>query len=128
MKSYKINSRLCVKFLKIENDTKNSFDKSKIRVYCVITTKKYRSNNKEMINWQRYQTWQSFQDYQSLPYQELSIISLMYQKPKRQRVQEAMDALGYSPLQAARQMRGSGSGNVAVVVPTITNNPFCSSG
>ncbi len=25
-------------------------------------------------------------------------------------------------LQAARQMRGSGSGNVAVVVPTITNN------
>lgn len=41
---------------------------------------------------------------------------------KRQRVQEAMDALGYSPLQAARQMRGSGSGNVAVVVPTITNN------
>lgn len=33
-----------------------------------------------------------------------------------------MDALGYSPLQAARQMRGSGSGNVAVVVPTITNN------
>ena len=43
---------------------------------------------------------------------------------KRQRVQEAMDALGYSPLQAARQMRGSGSGNVAVVVPTITNNLF----
>ena len=43
---------------------------------------------------------------------------------KRQRVQEAMDALGYSPLQAARQMRGSGSGNVAVVVPTITNNFF----
>ena len=33
---------------------------------------------------------------------------------KRQRVQEAMDALGYSPLQAARQMRGSGSGNVAI--------------
>ena len=43
---------------------------------------------------------------------------------KRQRVQEAMDALGYSPLQAARQMRGSGSGNIAVVVPTITNNFF----
>ena len=35
-----------------------------------------------------------------------------------------MDALGYSPLQAARQMRGSGSGNIAVVVPTITNNFF----
>lgn len=43
---------------------------------------------------------------------------------KRKRVQEAMDALGYSPLQAARQMRGSGSGNIAVVVPTITNNFF----
>lgn len=43
---------------------------------------------------------------------------------KRQKVQEAMDALGYSPLQAARQMRGSGSGNIAVVVPTITNNFF----
>ncbi len=43
---------------------------------------------------------------------------------KRQKVQEAMDALGYSPLQAARQMRGSGSGNIAVVVPTITNSFF----
>ena len=35
-----------------------------------------------------------------------------------------MDALGYSPLQAARQMRGSGSGNVALVVPPITNKFF----
>lgn len=43
---------------------------------------------------------------------------------KRKKVLEAMDALGYSPLQAARQMRGSGSGNVAVVVPTLTNNFF----
>lgn len=43
---------------------------------------------------------------------------------KRKKVQEAMEALGYSPLQAARQMRGSGSRNVAVVVPTITNNFF----
>lgn len=41
---------------------------------------------------------------------------------KRQKILEAMDALGYSPLQAARQLRGSGSGNIAVVVPTITNN------
>ena len=30
---------------------------------------------------------------------------------KRQKILEAMDALGYSPLQAARQLRGSGSGN-----------------
>ena len=36
---------------------------------------------------------------------------------KRQKILEAMDALGYSPLQAARQLRGSGSGNIAVVVP-----------
>lgn len=43
---------------------------------------------------------------------------------KKRRIQEAMDALGYSPLQAARQMRGSGSQNIAVVVPTITNNFF----
>ncbi len=43
---------------------------------------------------------------------------------KRKKVLEAMDALGYSPLQAARQMRGSGSGNIAVVAPTITNNFF----
>ena len=43
---------------------------------------------------------------------------------KRLKVQEAMKALGYSPLQAARQMRGSGSNNIAVVVPTITNNFF----
>lgn len=43
---------------------------------------------------------------------------------KKQKVLEAMEALGYSPLQAARQMRGSGSGNIAVVVPTITNNFF----
>ncbi len=43
---------------------------------------------------------------------------------KRERVQAAMDKLGYAPLQAARQMRGSGSGNVAVAVPTITNNFF----
>lgn len=32
---------------------------------------------------------------------------------KRQKILEAMDALGYSPLQAARQLRGSGSGNIA---------------
>ena len=43
---------------------------------------------------------------------------------KKRRVQEAMDALGYSPLQAARQMRGSGSGNIAVAVPTIMNSFF----
>lgn len=43
---------------------------------------------------------------------------------KMRRVKEAMDALGYSPLQAARQMRGSGSGNIAVAVPTITNSFF----
>lgn len=43
---------------------------------------------------------------------------------KKRRVKEAMDALGYSPLQAARQMRGSGSGNIAVAVPTITNSFF----
>ena len=43
---------------------------------------------------------------------------------KRQKILEAMDALGYSPLQAARQLRGSGSGNIAVGVPTITNNFF----
>ena len=42
---------------------------------------------------------------------------------KRRKVQEAMKALGYSPLQAARQMRGSGSNDIAVVVvSTITNN------
>ena len=43
---------------------------------------------------------------------------------KKRKILDAMDALGYSPLQAARQMRGSGSGNVAVVVPTIINNFF----
>ena len=43
---------------------------------------------------------------------------------KKRRVQEAMHALGYSPLQAARQMRGSGSGNIAVAVPTIMNSFF----
>ncbi|WP_321973473.1 LacI family DNA-binding transcriptional regulator [Paratractidigestivibacter sp.] len=43
---------------------------------------------------------------------------------KRERVQAAMDKLGYAPLQAARQMRGSGSGNIAVAIPTITNNFF----
>ena len=47
---------------------------------------------------------------------------------KRQKILEAMDALGYSPLQAARQLRGSGSGNIAVVVPTITNNFFRTTG
>ena len=31
---------------------------------------------------------------------------------KRQKILEAMDALGYSPLQAARQLRGSGSGKI----------------
>ena len=43
---------------------------------------------------------------------------------KKQKVKEAMDALGYSPLQAARQMRGSGSGNIAVSIPSITNSFF----
>ena len=43
---------------------------------------------------------------------------------KRQKVLEAMEQLGYTPLQAARQMRGSGSGNIAVAVPTITNSFF----
>lgn len=43
---------------------------------------------------------------------------------KRQRVLDAMEQLGYAPLQAARQMRGSGSGNIAVVVPTLTNSFF----
>lgn len=43
---------------------------------------------------------------------------------KRQRVQAAMEQLGYAPLQAARQMRGSGSGNIAVAVPSITNSFF----
>lgn len=43
---------------------------------------------------------------------------------KRQRVLAAMDELGYVPLQAARQMRGSGSGNIAVAVPDIKNNFF----
>ncbi len=43
---------------------------------------------------------------------------------KRERVLAAMEELGYAPLQAARQMRGSGSGNVAVAVPTLTNNFF----
>lgn len=42
---------------------------------------------------------------------------------KRQKVLDAMEQLGYTPLQAARQMRGSGSGNIAVIVPDITN-PF----
>lgn len=43
---------------------------------------------------------------------------------KRRRVLEAMEQLGYTPLQAARQMRGSGSNNIAVLVPTITNSFF----
>ena len=43
---------------------------------------------------------------------------------KKRKVKEAMDALGYSPLQAARQMRGSGSGNIAVSIPSITNSFF----
>ncbi len=43
---------------------------------------------------------------------------------KRERVLAAMEELGYAPLQAARQMRGSGSGNIAVAVPTLTNNFF----
>ena len=43
---------------------------------------------------------------------------------KKQKVKEAMDVLGYSPLQAARQMRGSGSGNIAVSIPSITNRFF----
>lgn len=43
---------------------------------------------------------------------------------KRQKVLEAMEQLSYTPLQAARQLRGSGSGNIAVAVPTITNSFF----
>lgn len=43
---------------------------------------------------------------------------------KRQKVLAAMEQLGYQPLQAARQMRGSGSNNIAVVVPNITNAFF----
>lgn len=43
---------------------------------------------------------------------------------KRQKVLEAMEQLGYTPLQAARQMRGSGSGNIAVAVPSLTNSFF----
>lgn len=43
---------------------------------------------------------------------------------KRQKVLQAMEELGYTPLQAARQMRGSGSGNIAVAVPSLTNNFF----
>lgn len=43
---------------------------------------------------------------------------------KRQKVLDAMEQLGYTPMQAARQMRGSGSRNIAVVVPTITNTFF----
>ena len=55
--------------------------------------------------------------------QELSITNLMFRR------KETEDTGGYgrswySPLQAARQLRGSGSGNIAVVVPTITNNFF----
>ena len=40
-------------------------------------------------------------------------------------VADAMAKLGYTPLQAARQMRGSGSQTIAVTVPYITN-PFFS--
>ena len=40
-------------------------------------------------------------------------------------VADAMKKLGYQPLQAARQMRGSGSQTIAVTVPYITN-PFFS--
>ena len=43
---------------------------------------------------------------------------------KRQKVLEAMEQLGYAPMQAARQMRGSGSQNIAVVIPNITNTFF----
>lgn len=44
---------------------------------------------------------------------------------KRKQVEAAMATLGYSPLQAARQMRGSGSKMIGVTVPNITN-PFFS--
>lgn len=43
---------------------------------------------------------------------------------KRQKVLDAMEQLGYTPMQAARQMRGSGSQNIAVVIPSITNTFF----
>lgn len=44
---------------------------------------------------------------------------------KKKLVEDAMATLGYSPLQAARQMRGSGSRMIGVTVPYITN-PFFS--
>lgn len=43
---------------------------------------------------------------------------------KRQKVLDAMEQLGYTPMQAARQMRGSGSRNIAVVIPSVTNTFF----
>ncbi|MCD2256899.1 LacI family DNA-binding transcriptional regulator [Lactobacillus sp. CC-MHH1034] len=44
---------------------------------------------------------------------------------KRQAILNAMNELGYAPLQAARQLRGSGTETIAVVVPEIVN-PFFS--
>ncbi|MFT8337482.1 LacI family DNA-binding transcriptional regulator [Schleiferilactobacillus harbinensis] len=44
---------------------------------------------------------------------------------KRSQVKLAMQELGYTPLQAARQLRGSGTQTIAVTVPFITN-PFFS--
>lgn len=46
-------------------------------------------------------------------------------KAKRDKVQWAMDQLGYVPMPAARALRGAGTRNVAVCVPNLTN-PFFS--
>ncbi len=102
-----------------DNDTKNCFDKTKKRVYCVITKEKQGDEKLATIS-----------DVARLSGLSVSTVSrVINNKPhvseeKKRRVQEAMDALGYSPLQAARQMRGSGSGNIAVAVPTIMNSFF----
>ena len=42
---------------------------------------------------------------------------------RKKKVLDAMEQLGYQPMQAARQLRGSGSDTIAVTVPTLTN-PF----
>ena len=90
-------------------------------MYCVITTEKHQQGDDKLA---------TISDVAKLSGLSVSTVSrVINNKPhvseiKRRKVQEAMDALGYSPLQAARQMRGSGSGNIAVVIPSITNNFF----